>query len=178
MTGGYYKRPSRLGRKGDPRMHKAVAARVANPSITLLQALRDGGFNFTAEGEDDSTLVDSDGVTLGQRKNQLSRRLRLSKHSGDLEDVEPDSRQKATSSRAPCGVQTSFKSLSQKNPQRASFKRGNSGLSISDYEIDTIDIDGNGDASLKIAKVSFLFISTKTIHNKCSGMRLLTRKYP
>jgi hypothetical protein len=160
-------------------MHKAVAARVANPSITLLQALWDGGFNFTTEGEDDSTLIDSDGVMLGQRKNQLSRRLRLSKHSGDLEDVEPVSQQKVISSRAPCGgVQTSFRLFPQRNPQRASFKRGNSGLSISDYEIDTIDIDGNGDASLKIAKVSFLFISTKTSHNKCSGMRLLTRKYP
>ena len=154
MSGGYYKRPSRLGRKGDPRMHKAVAARVANPSITLLQALRDGGFNFTAEGGDDSTLVDSDSVTLGQRKNQLSRRLRLSKHSGDLEDVDPDSQQNAISTRVPCSVQTSLRSLPQENAQRASFKRGNSGLSISDYEIETTAIEGNEDASLKIAKVS------------------------
>lgn len=71
---------AKLGRKGDPRMHRAVAARLASPDLPLLDALRQGGFEFpAANGEHDSTLVDADGVTLGQRKNQLSRRLRLAK---------------------------------------------------------------------------------------------------
>jgi nucleotidyltransferase/DNA polymerase involved in DNA repair len=74
---------TKLGRKGDPRMHRAVAARLADPDMTLLEALRKGGFDFPAEGGQDSTLVDADGVTLGQRKNQLSRRLRLARQQED-----------------------------------------------------------------------------------------------
>lgn len=71
---------SKLGRKGDPRMHRAVAARLADPDMTLLDALRRGGFDFPLDAcGHDSTLVDADNVTLGQRKNQLSRRLRLAR---------------------------------------------------------------------------------------------------
>lgn len=78
-TTRYNNGPSKLGRKGDPRMHRAVAARLSSPMLTLLEALRTGGFDFPAIGGDDATLLDSDKVTLGQRKNQLSRRLRLAK---------------------------------------------------------------------------------------------------
>jgi hypothetical protein len=74
---------TKLGRKGDPRMHRAVAARLADPDMSLLDALIKGGFDFPAEGGQDSTLVDADGVTLGQRKNQLSRRLRLARQNED-----------------------------------------------------------------------------------------------
>ena len=38
---------STLGRRGDPRMHRAVAARLANPASTLFQALKTGGFSRT-----------------------------------------------------------------------------------------------------------------------------------
>mmetsp|Transcript_8047 Transcript_8047/g.11674 ORF Transcript_8047/g.11674 Transcript_8047/m.11674 type:complete len:472 (-) Transcript_8047:11-1426(-) len=72
---------SKLGRKGDPRMHRAVAARLANPELSLLDALREGGFGIPMNGNSDTMVVDFDGVTLGQRKNQLSRRLRLAKQS-------------------------------------------------------------------------------------------------
>lgn len=51
-------------------MHKAVSARLKNPKLSLVDALRIGGFNVSA-AEDDQ------GVTLIQRKNQLSRRLRI-----------------------------------------------------------------------------------------------------
>lgn len=68
---------SKLGRKGDPRMHTAVAARLANPDITLFEALQIGGFNYPTN--DDASTVDTEKVTLGQRKNQLSRRLRLAR---------------------------------------------------------------------------------------------------
>jgi hypothetical protein len=69
------------GRQGDPRMHQAVAVRIENPDLTLFQALQAGGFDYPTE--DCSAFVDSENVTLGQRKNQLSRRIRLfKKHSG------------------------------------------------------------------------------------------------
>merc|ERR1712151_224246 len=79
---------NRKGRKGDPRMHRAVAARMADPTMTLLDALRAGGFNYPLappnskdEGDGMNTnsmynVEDEEGVQLGQRKNQLSRRLR------------------------------------------------------------------------------------------------------
>jgi hypothetical protein len=73
---------SKLGRKGDPRMHRAVTARLENPNLTLYEALRIGGFEYPKN--DDASLIDSEKVTLGQRKNQLSRRLRLARknHGG------------------------------------------------------------------------------------------------
>jgi hypothetical protein len=58
-------------------MHKAVAARLENPEISLFDALKIGGFEYTSNN--DSSAMDSEKVTLGQRKNQLSRRLRLAK---------------------------------------------------------------------------------------------------
>ena len=56
-------------------MHKAVAARLANPSLSLYEALCIGGFDYSEN--DDKSVTDERKVTLGQRKNQLSRRLRL-----------------------------------------------------------------------------------------------------
>ena len=67
------------GRRGDPRMHKAVSARLANHTLPLLDALREGGFDFPADAGTDTSIVDADGVTLAQRKNQLSRRVRMAK---------------------------------------------------------------------------------------------------
>jgi hypothetical protein len=66
---------ARTGRKGDPRMHRAVGARLADPKISLFAALRLGGFEYV--NDDDANAMDSEQITLGQRKNQLSRRLRL-----------------------------------------------------------------------------------------------------
>ena len=82
---------SKLGRRGDPRMHKSVAARLVNADMPLLRALLTGGFVFpilSAEGMpldprltrvDDAKVLDADGVTLAQRKNQLSRRIRIAR---------------------------------------------------------------------------------------------------
>lgn len=70
--------PSKLGRKGDPRMLKALHARLNDPKLSLLDALKIGGFEFHWENE---VSYDSDHVQLSQRKNQLSRRLRLYKQS-------------------------------------------------------------------------------------------------
>eukprot|EP00558_Chaetoceros_sp_UNC1202_P002391 CAMPEP_0197241214 /NCGR_PEP_ID=MMETSP1429-20130617/7308_1 /TAXON_ID=49237 /ORGANISM="Chaetoceros sp., Strain UNC1202" /LENGTH=361 /DNA_ID=CAMNT_0042701015 /DNA_START=104 /DNA_END=1189 /DNA_ORIENTATION=- len=74
---------SNKGRHGDPRMHRAVAARLMNPELSLLEALIEGGFKFPegteGTGKSDRNILDADGVLLCQRKNQLSRRLRLAK---------------------------------------------------------------------------------------------------
>ena len=74
---------SKLGRRGDPRMHRAVAARLANPALTLVEALRTGGFNYPEVVYDDHYILENDTVSLGQRKNQLSRRCRLAKQHAD-----------------------------------------------------------------------------------------------
>eukprot|EP01083_Nonionella_stella_P227298 806577_1 len=70
------------GRKSDPRMDKAVQAKLDDPSLPLLDALREGGFIFPAI-DDSSTpqyaVVDSDNVKITQRKNQLLRRIRTAK---------------------------------------------------------------------------------------------------
>lgn len=70
------------GRKSDPRMDRAVQAKLDDPSLPLLDALRAGGFVFPAL--DDSTtpqytVVDADNVKITQRKNQLLRRIRTAK---------------------------------------------------------------------------------------------------
>lgn len=70
--------PTKLGRKGDPRMQQAMEARLNNPSLSLLEALEIGGFKFHWEGE---VSYDTEGIQLSQRKNQLSRRLRLFKNN-------------------------------------------------------------------------------------------------
>ena len=76
----------RLGRKGDPRMHRAMNARLAKPSLSLVEALIAGGFDIPPGSEGEYSLVD--GVTLSQRKNQLSRRLRLARrHLDEIQKV-------------------------------------------------------------------------------------------
>ena len=72
-------KPQVVGRRGDPRMHRAVEIRLANPKMTLVDALRQGGFIFhrvEGGGQSDRTVRDMDNVLLYQRKNQLNRRLR------------------------------------------------------------------------------------------------------
>ena len=58
-------------------MHRAVAARLSNPKISLFEALQVGGFEY--ENDNDANALDSEHITLGQRKNQLSRRVRLAR---------------------------------------------------------------------------------------------------
>jgi hypothetical protein len=78
VSGSVHRTPhssSKTGRKGDARMHRAVGARLANPKISLFNALKIGGFQY--ENDDDANAVDSEQITLTQRKNQLSRRIRF-----------------------------------------------------------------------------------------------------
>ena len=57
--------------RGDDRMKRACEARIADPSLTLLGALKIGGFVFP---QDQPTREDCDvdGVRLRQRTTQLS----------------------------------------------------------------------------------------------------------
>mmetsp|Transcript_13982 Transcript_13982/g.40943 ORF Transcript_13982/g.40943 Transcript_13982/m.40943 type:complete len:463 (-) Transcript_13982:44-1432(-) len=74
-----------LGRKktkfsgGDPRMNRAIRAKTMNPDISAHNALVAGGFCFPDYGKKgltDKNIMDEEGVSLYQRKNQLRRRLR------------------------------------------------------------------------------------------------------
>ena len=56
--------------RGDPRMRRACLARIANPKLSLLGALKIGGFTFQQENPTCEDF-DNDGVRLRQRKNQL-----------------------------------------------------------------------------------------------------------
>lgn len=69
--------PSKLGRKGDSRMESALNARLADSKMPLQKALEQGGFVFI-RGRD-GIIYDKDNVRLSQRKNQLSRRIRMLK---------------------------------------------------------------------------------------------------
>ena len=77
------------GRKSDPRMDRAVQLKLDNPSLSLLDALRAGGFVFpTTEdsGTPQYSVVDSDNVKITQRKNQLLRRIRTAKKRVEKSD--------------------------------------------------------------------------------------------
>ena len=61
-------------------MRKALEAKEANPDMSLYDALIAGGYKFTkADPHNEHSWVDADGVGLRQRKNNLCRRVRLSK---------------------------------------------------------------------------------------------------
>ena len=61
----------------DPRMEKAVKAKLADPKMPLLDALVHGGYVFREQGSTtQGSMVDEDGITLRQRKNNLCRRIR------------------------------------------------------------------------------------------------------
>jgi hypothetical protein len=74
--------PRTAGRKSDPRMDAAVEAKINDPDLSLVDALRQGGFVFPDIDDTNApqyTVVDSDNVKITQRKNQLLRRLRSMK---------------------------------------------------------------------------------------------------
>ena len=67
-------------RWSDPRMDKAVRARLDDPQISTEEALRIGGFEFQEIDSNDAVsqrdIFDADNVSMQQRKNNLHRRLR------------------------------------------------------------------------------------------------------
>jgi len=69
-------------------MAKAVRAKQDDPDLSLRDALTSGGFGFTQKGSGttDNDIVDEDGVSLKQRKNNLCRRLRGERGKGKEKD--------------------------------------------------------------------------------------------
>lgn len=71
-------------------MNRAVAAKLDNPHMSLYDALVTGGFNYPRNV--DAATMDNDRVTLGQRKNQLNRRLRMARNSKQKTDKKQQSK--------------------------------------------------------------------------------------
>ena len=69
------KTPGTPGRPSDPRMIKAVQAKIADPSLPLDFVLEEAGFSFREDPET-GIIVDQGGIACKQRKNQLCRRIR------------------------------------------------------------------------------------------------------
>ncbi len=85
-------RDGRGGRRwSDPRMDRAVEARWRDPSLSAEEALRIGGYVFSPSSSGDADgkgggavrreVVDSDNISIAQRKNNLLRRLRLKRNA-------------------------------------------------------------------------------------------------
>ena len=69
------------GRRADPRMNRALVLSLEDPNLPRLDALVAGGFQFGVsrtelEMVSPTAIKDSDNVSLRQRRDQLSRRLR------------------------------------------------------------------------------------------------------
>lgn len=79
------------GRNGDPRMNLAVKIRQGSPDTPLIEVLQQAGFVFKdwgSPGIKAETCLDSDGISLYQRRNQLLRRLRTARNKPEEEDDE------------------------------------------------------------------------------------------
>jgi len=74
------------GRPSDPRMVKAVAAKIADPSLPLEFVLEEAGFSFHEDPET-GIIVDEDGIACKQRKNQLCRRIRQEREKKEKADA-------------------------------------------------------------------------------------------
>ena len=70
--------------KEDPRLYRALIAKLNDSRLLMHEALIIGGFDFpkVTDNYRSSTFLirDSDGVLLGQRKNQLSKKLKEAKN--------------------------------------------------------------------------------------------------
>ena len=85
-----------MGRgRRDPRMATALKAKLADPDMSLLDALVLGGYVFTEEGgSSGGGKVDQDGITLRQRTNNLCRRIRTAKQGKKKEEESASDLQK------------------------------------------------------------------------------------
>ena len=85
----------RFGRRGDPRMQRALQIKLANLDIDVTLALIWGGYRYDLR--DNDKAVDEDGITLGQRHNQLTRRLRYERRKADGSSVSNRPKREAAS---------------------------------------------------------------------------------
>merc|ERR1712086_636875 len=81
----------KCGASGDPRMNRAVQAKLDNPNLSLVTALMKGGFVFNDMANSPevslSDVRDTDNITVYQRRNQLLRRLRKIKEKASKTDI-------------------------------------------------------------------------------------------
>ena len=79
------------GVSGDPRMNRAVQAKLDSPNLPLVIALVKGGFVFNDMANSPevslSDVRDTDNITVYQRRNQLLRRLRKIKEKASRTDI-------------------------------------------------------------------------------------------
>jgi len=73
------------GIQSDPRMTKAIILKEANAAMSLYDALVAGGFAFSQNSKRND-MIDADGITLTQRKNNLCRRIRRRKKKRKAEE--------------------------------------------------------------------------------------------
>ena len=92
--------------RSDPRMNRALEARLRNPGLTLYECLCIGGFDFR---EDDAAELDSENVTLTQRKNQLNRRIRALRKRLSGSTQAPTAAASKNTKQAPAEKQEDFK---------------------------------------------------------------------
>jgi hypothetical protein len=144
--------PKKMGRKGDPRMHKALEARVNDPRISLIDALQIGGFEFYSL--ENNECYDRDNILLSQRKNQLSRRIRLYKKQNQLKQSldKSASRPLASTSTTPFIV-TGSSGTGRKVPNRAS--QGPKSVATRDHDIDPSTNSRKPNEKNATAKVRF-----------------------
>ena len=89
---------SKFGRRGDERMTLALQAKIRNPKMTAYDALKIGGFEYPRQerGMKATEIYDCDNISLQQRKNQLSRRIRQVKNTlATMDDITDSSRSRA-----------------------------------------------------------------------------------
>ena len=107
----------RFGRRGDPRMTRSLQIKLDNPDMDCTLALIQGGYQYDL-GASDKTL-DEDGITLGQRRNQLARRVRNERRkTGGVQSPRgkkrpAGSRKKAQNRKKPKAVQAANRSVSR-----------------------------------------------------------------
>ena len=108
------------GRRGDRRMNQTLVLCLENPGLPHLDALPQSGFDFShltheeLEMKSSRFVKDADGITLKQRFDQLSRRIRKAKNWIEVErneggllddhDVEPCNIDDEVKSRNEAGI--------------------------------------------------------------------------
>jgi hypothetical protein len=85
----------RFGRRGDPRMSRALQFKLDNPKMDCTLALIKGGYHYNLGASEKA--LDEDGIMLGQRRNQLARRIRNEvKKAGRVQSSRPKKRPAAS----------------------------------------------------------------------------------
>lgn len=121
------------GKLSDPRMLRAVAAKQADDSISLYDALIAGGFIFKGDScTSKKSMIDADGITLTQRKNNLCRRLRLEKQKRERESHAEGGSSGST------GAPT--EQVDEASPMSTTSPTGSSGTASPTLRIDNDDV--------------------------------------